>query len=86
MSTTPDFKQALIYAKGEMGLSAGYVYKIDRSILQVYGVSEFIVVDHVREPSIPEDKEVILVALDFGVLPAEIIVELIFIPGDRKGV
>ena len=80
ISTTPHFERAEVYARGRDGRSAGYVYKIDRSLLQQHGVSEFVVKDYVKEPSIPEDDEVILVAADNAASPAVLIVERIPVP------
>jgi hypothetical protein len=80
ISTTPHFERAIIYARGKSGYSSGYIYEIDRSLLAHHGVSEYIVADYVRQPSIPEDEEVILVAQDFGALPSSVIVEIISIP------
>lgn len=77
VSTTPHFERTRIYAMGKNGLSAGYVYKIDRSLLLTYGVREFVVSQYTKEPSIPEDDEVILVASDFGALPESIVIEII---------
>lgn len=76
VSTTPFFERARYYALGK-DTSTGYVYKIDRSLLQQHGVSEFVVSSFAKFPSVPEDHEVILVSSDFGELPSEIIIEVI---------
>ncbi len=55
------------------------IYKIDRLLLEVNGVTEFVVSDYVTCPSIPEDDEVILVEKNYGTLPEAIIIELISI-------
>ena len=76
VSTTPLLEKAKYYALGKSNL-AGYVYKIDRSILRQCGIKEFVVADFARFPSVPEDQEVILVSPDFGELPLEIVIEII---------
>jgi hypothetical protein len=76
VSTTPILERALYYASRGGREASGYVFKIDRDILGSLGVMEYIVADYVVGPSIPEDREVILVAADFGVLPKEIVVEV----------
>ncbi len=53
------------------------MYKVDTELLEEYGVSNYIVADHATAPAIPGDEEVILVAKDFGVLPSEIVVEVL---------
>ena len=76
VSTTPFFERAKLYATHN-AKRAGYVYKIDRSLLATYNVQEFIVSECANQPSVPEDDEVILVASDFGPLPEEIVVDVI---------
>jgi hypothetical protein len=76
VSTTPIFEGAKYYATRAGRDASGYVYKIDRDILKAYGVKEYIVADYVASPSIPEDKEVILVATDSRVLPKEIVIDI----------
>ena len=76
VSTTPHFERAKFYATHN-GKLAGYVYKIDRSLLSSHSVQEFIVSEFAKRPSVPEDDEVILVASDFGPLPEEVIVDVI---------
>lgn len=76
VSTTPLFDRAKHYALSKSNL-AGYVYKIDRSILRQCGVREFVVAESATFPSVPEDQEVILVASDSGELPPEIVIEII---------
>jgi len=80
ISTTPYLERAKVYARGREGHSSGYVYKIDGSRLATHGVTEFVVAAYVKEPSIPEDDEVILVAEDFGALPDALVVEIIPVP------
>ena len=79
ISATPHFERAQVYARGRNGQSAGYVYKIERSLLSKYGVKEFFVSDYAKEPSIPEDEEVILVAEDFNALPQSVVLSVIHI-------
>ena len=77
ISTTPLFERAAVYARGKDGRSPGFVVKIDRSRLAAHGVREFIVAELVREPSIPEDEEVILLTPGGVSLPEAVIVEVI---------
>lgn len=79
ISTTPKYERALYYAKnGDIKSSeTGFVYKINRGLLQDYSISEYIVADFIEKPNIPEDLEIILVAQDFGILDQNIVVEII---------
>jgi hypothetical protein len=81
VSTTPHCERALFYVRGRDGSSSGFVYKIDRNLFTKYGVKEYVVASFVKQPSIPEDDEVILVASDGGVLPPDIVVEIIEVDG-----
>ena len=72
VSTTPHYERAVVYARGKGGTSNGYVYRIDRDRLTDFDIREFVVAEYVKEPSIPEDDEVILVTPDGGAVPAEI--------------
>lgn len=56
---------------------SGYIFKVDRHLLSVHGVKEYIVAEWIPSPSIPEDGEVILVASDFGALAGEVVAEVI---------
>jgi hypothetical protein len=76
VSTTPIFERAKFYATAG-GKKQGYVYKIGRSLLDKYGVKEFIVTNFTVNPSVPEDQEVILVASDFGPLSQTIILAVL---------
>lgn len=77
ISTTPHLERARLYARGRDGRSPGYVYKVDRAKLASYGVGEFVVSHYAREPSIPEDDEVILVTPDSEALPEALVVAVI---------
>jgi hypothetical protein len=77
VSTTPLMWVAKCYATARGKFQSGYVYKIDTELLEKYGVSKYTVADHATWPKIPSTQEVILVARNFGVLPSEIIVEVI---------
>lgn len=81
ISTTPHLKRAIAYARGKDGCSNGFVYKIDRTLLLMHKVKEFVVSEYVRTPSIPEDDEIILVIPDAESLPEAVIVEKITIQG-----
>ncbi len=58
----------------------GFIITIDREKLAQYGVTEHIVSNTVKNPCIPEDDEVILVASDGGPIPTEIVIshEMVF--------
>lgn len=79
ISTTPHFKRAIAYVRGNNGCSNGFVYKIDRTLLAMHKVKEFVVSEYVRIPSIPEDDEIILVTHNAAALPEDVIVEKIMI-------
>jgi hypothetical protein len=74
VSTTPHIEIARGYATYEG--ASGFIYKIDVSLLSGKGVTTYIVCDHVAQPTKPQDEEVILVAKDYGPLPAEIVVDI----------
>jgi hypothetical protein len=76
VSTTSLFERARFYATSG-GNNSGVVYKIDRSIMQMNRVKEYVVLHFATYPSAPEDQEVILVASHFCVLPEAIVVEVI---------
>lgn len=76
ISTTPVFCRAEYYAVGGGQHRIGYVYRIDRKALPSHGVREFVVAEFTNTPSVPEDREVILV-LPRGGLPGEVVVEVI---------
>lgn len=75
ISTTPNYENAVSYARGEKGNSEGYVYTIDASLLEQYGVKTYPVDEHVAKPIKPEDNEIIIVANDFGCIPKQVIVK-----------
>ena len=77
ISTTPVFERANFYATRGGKYATGFVYKIDKSLFKKFGIKEYIVLKWIPHPSIPEDKEVILVSQDFGPLPSEIVVDII---------
>ena len=82
VSTTPYLERAKFYATSGDKNVPGYIYKIDRGLLDENRVTEYIVDQIVSNPSIPEDEELILVAFDYGTLPDEIIVEVIYIEAE----
>lgn len=84
ISTTPIFENACRYATHDEKYSTGYVYKIDPSLFEKYEVTSHVVEEHATQPAIPGDKEVILVAKDFGLLPREIVVEVLEIALPNK--
>jgi len=77
ISTTPIFENAARYATHDGKYHSGCVYKIDVNLLSQCGVKAFPVDQHAVRPAIPNDREIILVANDFGTLPDEIIIEII---------
>ncbi len=77
VSTTPSFDNAKLYATHNKEYDAGYVYKIDTELLEKDGVKAYPVSQYAVNPAIPGDREVILVADEFGTLPDKIIVEII---------
>ncbi len=77
VSTTPIFENAKLYATYDGKYGSGYIYKIDTDLFESHGVNYYVVSEYAEKPAIPEDKEVILVAKDFGVLPSGIVVEII---------
>jgi len=79
ISTTPHLERAILYARGQDGISGGHVFKIDRRLLLHHGIAEFEVAQYCV-PSIPEDNEVILVVPDGAHLPPSVIVEVIQVP------
>lgn len=81
ISTTPILERAIVYARGNDGCSNGFVYKIDRALLAMHGVKEFVVSEYARTPSIPEDDEVILVTPDAASLAEAVIVGKITVSG-----
>jgi NarE len=77
VSTTPIFENAKSYATHNEKYDSGYVYKIDTELLEKNGVKAYPVNEHAVKRAIPNDKEVILVADNLGVLPDKIVVEII---------
>ncbi|NTV47716.1 MAG: hypothetical protein HGB11_14625 [Chlorobiales bacterium] len=74
VSTSPHKDRAVFYALGAGKHREGVVLVIDRSKLVEYGVREYVVSSSVVQPSVPEDDEVILVGINGGPLPIEIVV------------
>lgn len=74
ISTTPHLDRAVSYAQHNK-----VIVKIDRTLLFQFGIMEYIVKDYVipKEIACPEDDEVILVKLDGGNFPKNIITEII---------
>jgi hypothetical protein len=77
ISTTPIYENAVRYATHDGKYASGYVYKIDATLLETYEVNSYVVEEHATQPAIPGDKEIILVAKDFGVIPNGVVVEVI---------
>jgi hypothetical protein len=75
VSTTPIYENAVRYATHDGRHPSGYVYKIDTTLLEAYGVRTYPVDLHAVRPAIPIDREVILVARDYGLLPDGIVVD-----------
>ena len=79
VSTTPHIDRAIVYATHGGRYKDGFIFLIERDHLELHGVSEYVVNAIVPRPSVPEDDEIILVARDYGPLPAGIIVEIKYI-------
>lgn len=77
VSTTPVFENAKAYALHNGKYAAGYIFRIDTELFERAGVRAYEVSEYAAKPAIPEDKEIILVAEDCGVLPRDIVVEVI---------
>lgn len=77
VSTTPVRENAKRYATHGGKYPNGIVYKIDTALLSVHGVTAHEVSTYATKPAIPGDREIILVAQDYGPLPAEIVVEVV---------
>jgi hypothetical protein len=77
VSTTPSFDSAKAYATHKGLYATGFVYKIDTQLLESAKITAYEVQRYAAKPAKPEDKEIILVADDFGALPADIIVQII---------
>jgi hypothetical protein len=77
VSTSPHFNRAQIYATQDGKFPTGYVYVIDIEQCAAHGVTLYFVNDIVPQPAIVEDEEVILVAQNFGVIPSEVIINVI---------
>jgi len=77
VSTTPYFERAKIYATHSGQQKKGFVYKIDRGLLEKNDVAEYKVTNYTTSPQIPEDDEVILVSNNNGALPRRIVIKVI---------
>jgi hypothetical protein len=77
ISTTPHLARAQFYATHGGTHPSGYVYAIDVQTCLKLGVRLYNVKDCATQPTVPEDDEVVLVARDCGVLPQDVIVEVI---------
>lgn len=77
VSTTPIFDNARAYATHKGKYPSGYVFKIDTKLFESSCVKAYEVSEYVPNPAIPGDREIILVAGDCGVLPDDIVVEII---------
>lgn len=84
ISTTPIFENARRYATHDGKYLSGCVYKIDTSRLKQHEVTAHVVEEPATQPAIPGDKELILVAKDFGALPPGIVVEVIEVLSNNK--
>lgn len=77
ISTTPVYERAVFYATGGGRHPVGYIYKIDRGLLPMHDVAEYVVSHYTVAASVPQDSEVILVAGDGGELPSAIVIEIV---------
>ncbi len=79
ISTTPHLERARFYATCGRELQSGYIYVIDPDRCHAHGVTLYVVNDLVPQPSVGGDDEVILVAQDFGILPTEIVINVLIL-------
>lgn len=77
VSTTRVFDNAKAYATHKGRSASGYVFKIDTKLFESSRVKAYEVSEYAPNPAIPGDREIILVAGDCGVLPDDIVVEII---------
>ena len=73
ISFTPIYERAVVYATHDGKFKKGFVYETDTQKCAELDVSIYTVSEIVPSPSIPEDKEVVLVAKEFGALPNKLI-------------
>jgi hypothetical protein len=78
ISTTQVYERAQYYALSGDKEKIGYIFTIDRNLLNKYLVKEFIVSDATPNPKIPEDDEVILYSQNDvqNKLPIEVIIKV----------
>ena len=76
VSTSLDIEIAEKYAKGK-NTTEGKIYKIDCNKLELYDIEMIKVSELMERPRFPEDKEVLLRKKDNGVIPMEIVIEII---------
>ena len=76
VSCTPHMGVATNYATHGGHFSVGYIYVLDPSKFEKFGVKSYKVSEIVSKPSVPEDDEIIIVHENFGILPEEIILEV----------
>lgn len=77
VSSTPHLTRARYYATRGGELPVGHIYVIDPALCHAHSVALYAVNEIVPQPSVVEDEEVILVAKDFGAIPAAVIVDVI---------
>lgn len=77
ISTTPCIKIAKNYATNNGKYSYGYIYIIDRNLLEQHNVLHYTVANYATQPKIPINQEIILVDQSFGRLPSQIINKVI---------
>jgi len=75
LSTTPFFERARVYALGRAATGCGYVLFIDFEKCRELGLEQYRVNTLVRNPAVPEDDEVILVASN-GSIPEQIVLKI----------
>ncbi len=73
LSTTPIYERAVFYALSGGRHDVGYVYRINRRVLASHGIREFVVSRVTNAPSVPEDREVVLVGAPGSPLPDTIV-------------
>jgi hypothetical protein len=73
VSTTPHLKRAEYYAQNHRTIAKIALDRLDQFNVQTFRVSEYI---HSSQLCVPEDDEVILVCVDAGCFPKEIIADI----------
>ena len=77
VSTTPHELRAKVYALHGGTVASGFVFRLSVERLEQGAVRLFRVAQFVREPSVPEDDEYVLVPPNGGAIPVDAIIEIL---------